>query len=79
MLADIVGGCERPSASTAVPEEGIRSRATEATNTATESTTTATDAAIALAEAGSNSTKPRRRQRDTVRVIKHLLDFMDPI
>ena len=57
LLADIVDGCERPSASTVAPEEGVHSRPPEATTAPPEVTPAPTDVATAPAEAGINSTE----------------------
>jgi len=93
LLADIADGCKRPSATTASPTKRVPSRPTEpatappeattaptdATTVATEDTMVPTETATAPAEDGSDSTEPPQRQKDTVQVIQHLLDFRDPI
>jgi hypothetical protein len=50
LLADMVDGCERPSASTAAPEEGVHSRTTETAPAPPEATTPATEAINAATE-----------------------------
>jgi hypothetical protein len=69
LLADVVNGCEQPSSTT--PPAGSTAQ--------TETTTAKTYAATVPAVGGSSSTEQPRHRRDTVQVVKHLLDFRDLI
>jgi hypothetical protein len=46
MLADIADGCERPSNSTAAPQEEVESKTTDAATTSAETGTTLTKAPL---------------------------------